>query len=322
MTRNLDNADRLVLTSSLVPFLRARDGVASIAEAADHFDVPEAEIERAVRLIACSGAPGETGCYLDSDLFDIDWDALERDREIAVTRFVALEHAPAMSADEVSAVLAGLQILRRLPGVGGALEERIDGLVGLLRGGPAIVGASPPQAEAGGFETVREAVRSGRRLAFVYRSPVSDEAEREVDPISLDAEGDAWYLRGWCLSRDAPRSFRLDRMRAPRLLGPAEPHEEAAPGSAQGPVFRPAEDAMRVLLELEPGALPLLQGFLDEGAVPQSREDGLVLMELRIAHPAPLVRVVAGAAGRMRVLEPEAVRRAVADWARAALDGA
>lgn len=326
---SLGSADRLVLTSSLVPYLRARSGRATIAEAASRFRVPEEEIERAVRLIACSGSPGESGSYLDSDLFDIDWDALERDREIAVTRFVAIESAPALSADEVSAVLAGLQVLRRLPGLEPATEDRIDRIIALLRGRLPPVGAAPPEADDRIFRTVRTALEEERRLTFSYRSPASDEARREVDPISLDADDGAWYLRAWCHAREAERSFRLDRMRDAQLTGPAEAREPmnrgdratapaAREGAGQRELFRPDRDVLRVRLEADASALPLLRGFLDDSARPRTT-GGVARVTVRIAHPAPLVRAIASAGGRIRVQEPAGVREAVIAWSRAAL---
>ena len=58
-------------------------------------------------------------------------------------------------------------------------------------------------------------------LAYVDRKgSVSD---RTVEPLAAVGDAPYWYLWGWCRLREAPRAFRLDRIRG------AVMNEETAP---------------------------------------------------------------------------------------------
>ncbi|MGB9147840.1 MAG: WYL domain-containing protein, partial [Acidobacteriaceae bacterium] len=56
------------------------------------------------------------------------------------------------------------------------------------------------------------AIRSGRRVRFRYRSHGGRVSRRQIEPwAALHTDG-RWYLIGYCLTRKAPRTFRLDRV--------------------------------------------------------------------------------------------------------------
>lgn len=313
--------DRLALLVSLVPFLRARDAPVAVAEAAAHFGVEPDEIRRAVRLIAVSGSPGEVGTYQDLDLFDIDWDALDDHDEIVVTRFIALEDAPAMSGLETAAILAGLQYVRQLPQLdaGAAIDRLVAKLspAAAAESGAAIAVDPAPVGES--LPVVQRALESGRRLAFDYFSPNTGRSARTVDPLRLESLDDAWYLRAWCLDRDAERTFLVDRMRGARALDRAvEPHDVAPPADA---LFTPGDHDPVVELEVAASALPRVREYLDDRArVPKPDASGVVRVSVRAGSWGEFARLACGAAGRIRVVGPPEARAAAADWARRGLE--
>src|SRR5690606_12416791 len=121
----------------------------------------------------------------DGELFDIDFDALERDDEIVlVTRIAIEDEVPRLSGREAAALIAGLQLLGRDPVIGASREYA--SLAEKLRHGAA---ADPlPTAvvatEVANFEPLRAAIAEGRRVAFDYRGAGSDRVERrEVEPL-------------------------------------------------------------------------------------------------------------------------------------------
>ena len=59
---------------------------------------------------------------------------------------------------------------------------------------------------------VASAIRSRRRVRFVYRSHSDVSSHREIRPYAVVHMDGRWYLIGWCLSRKALRTFRLDRV--------------------------------------------------------------------------------------------------------------
>ncbi len=79
----------------------------------------------------------------------------------------------------------------------------------------------PGGSDPGGFLPVLlEAVRARQRVALRYR-PVGRDgaAPREVEPWGLLFQWGGWYLIGWDRSRDAERTFRLDRLESVRRAG-------------------------------------------------------------------------------------------------------
>lgn len=56
------------------------------------------------------------------------------------------------------------------------------------------------------------AIRTRHRVHFAYRSHAGADSRREVEPYGLIHTDGRWYLIGHCLSREALRTFRLDRV--------------------------------------------------------------------------------------------------------------
>ena len=56
------------------------------------------------------------------------------------------------------------------------------------------------------------AIRTGRRIRFDYRSHEGAATRRHIEPYAVMHTDGRWYLIGYCLSRKAMRTFRLDRV--------------------------------------------------------------------------------------------------------------
>lgn len=92
----------------------------------------------------------------------------------------------------------------------------------------------PPSELLGLFE---QAFSSGTALAFQYRDREGKGTQRRVEPHGLLVQSPVWYVLGRDIDKDAPRTFRMDRITQPRLLA--------------GHHFRP--DAAVIRAQLEPG---------------------------------------------------------------------
>ncbi len=312
--------DKLAFLLALVPYLIDQVRV-TVDEAAAHFRTTPDEMRKAVMLIAMSGTPGADGTYTHETLFDIDWDDFD-ERDIIRFRAAPMEDKPRFSSREAAALLAGLQRVAALPEFA-ARVDIVELMAKLARGA---TGAPAPLAVRAGElaaiqATLAEAVSTGRRVRIDYVSTRGERQVREVDPLRFDGVDDAWYLRGWCLTRDAERTFLLDRMASAELLGPAEAHEAATPGDE---LFQGASTDERVTLRLPVAALPLIADYRGPDD-PVRIEGKRATVTLRIAHPGILGRIAARLAGGVEIVEPAVARAAVAHWARAALaahDGA
>ena len=56
------------------------------------------------------------------------------------------------------------------------------------------------------------AIRTGRRIRFDYQAHDGNATRRHIEPYAVVHTDGRWYLIGYCLSRRALRTFRLDRV--------------------------------------------------------------------------------------------------------------
>jgi predicted DNA-binding transcriptional regulator YafY len=309
--------DTLVLLLALVPYL-LEQGEVAVSEAAAHFRVSEERIRAAVRLIAVSGIPGQTHQYLPGDLFDISWEAFEDDDRIVLTHLVAIDEAPRFSAREAAALIAGLQYLQSW--TGGAHRRASATLMAkLARSSPT--GPSPVAVDApGATETIgqiRSAIAEATQVEFDYLTVQGERSRRTVDPLRLDSVDQIWYLRAWCHTRQAVRTFRLERMANLLVTTSATTFR---PGQVRVPegLFDDAATDFTLDVDVDEGSLPMIADYLDS-QLPVELAGGVVRAHLRAAHLHGIKRLVTGLGGRARVVAPENARRVVGRWAQGAL---
>lgn len=309
--------EKLTFLLSLVPYLVERERV-SVAEAAEHFGVDPEQIREAVRLIAISGVPGETTTYQYEDLFDIAWDDFFDNDQIVITNQVALDDSPRFSAREAAALIAGLQYLSSLPE--NADSAAVASLMTKLSRGASSV-PSPLAVEQTSSDAtlalIRESVASGVQLEFDYLGSVGTREQRRVDPLRVESMDADWYLRGWDHTRQAVRTFRLDRISRPRVT--AEPiSHRAADVTLPDTLFESSDDDLVVTVEVTNAAAALLADYIPDGAAREQLE-GRVRTTVRVSHYHGLKRLIASMPGVATVVEPAEARRVVADWAAAGL---
>ena len=193
---------------------------------------------------------------------------------------------------------------------------------------PLMQVALEPEAEA--LATVRRALDEGRQVELRYLVASRDEVtERTVDPMRLVSVDGRWYLEGWCHVAEATRLFRLDRMVDARLGAAAEPlPSEAVPRDLAEGLFRPRDEDLTVVLELEPAARWVADYYPVEQSTelgPAAGDDaagdgpGPLRVELRTPDPGWVVRLALRLGGRGRVVSPPDVVAAVREQAAAAL---
>ncbi len=136
-----------------------------------------------------------------------------------------------LTSEELAALLALNELLGRSdPGVlAGALapfRARIERLLSDHASGRTlpverirVLASGSRRLDQGVFRTVAGALLNRKRLKFGYRARSTETpTDRIVSPQRLAHYRDNWYLDAWDHSRDALRSFALDRIRAPLLL--------------------------------------------------------------------------------------------------------
>lgn len=297
--------DAVARLLTLTPWLLERPG-ASIAEAAHAFGVGEQDIRDDLARLDWCGLPGMGG----GDVFDV---TVTDDR--IVLELVHELHRP-MRLHPAEALRLVLTLDAVLPTLGDDLpalataRAKVRAAAGVPPGAvvtsddhdPAIVG------------TIRTAMTERRRLSFDYRGRQDDQPRRRtVEVWQLDVIADGWYVRAHDVEADGARSFRLDKVVAPRIED--TPATTTPPDDLPPPGF-PADTGRRVRLRLAPdtawlaGTVQLVDREVDG-------DDLIITFDTdALAWIASMVRV-AGAG--VTIEAPDELATLVQDTARAAL---
>ena len=280
-------------------------------ELARRLEVGERTVRRYVAMLQEMGVPVEA----------------ERGRYGAYSLRPGFRLPPIMFTDEEALALAlGLLSARRLglsgaaPAVEGAQAklERVmpEGLRERVRTFEEVVvpaAVAPARLPAGDVVvTVSAAVRERRRVRMRYRSSISEETERDVDPYVV-VQGDAfWYTFGYCHLRKGRRLFRLDRVLAVERLDEAF---ELPPGfdTPQGVLealadMREDRWSVEVLLETTVGEA---RGELPKMGVSLEETPEGVVMHSSTSDLGWMARVLAGLSFPFVIRRPSELRESL-----------
>lgn len=307
---------------TLVPFLHARGGV-RLDEAAAALGVPEKQLVKDLRVLFLCGLPGG---YPD-DLIDVDLESLtdrDGDRVIRVANADYLSRPLRLSTNEATALIVALRALR-----GGALTEEaadvVDRALAKLEQAaadghvPVELPVDPSEREyAARKSLLQRAVSEHRQVELSYFVPARDEeSQRVVDPRGVVAHQGVDYLDAYCHSAEAPRLFRLDRIRQATLLETPIATEPVGPRSLADGLFAEGEDLLTVTLRLHPAARWVTEYYPVQDVRPH--DDGSVEVDLRVADRRWLRRLLLRLAPYATVIAPSELADDLRDAARAAL---
>jgi proteasome accessory factor C len=310
-------SERLLRLLGMIGYLDRNEGV-PVAQLAEHFGVPTAQVMADVDTLWMSGTPG----YYPHDLIDFDADSYDRGvirlteargmtrplrlgtREavtlLAALRAMEADLGPTLDPEQAAVLRSALAKLTAATGeAAGAVDVRLA-----VDGRPDVVAA------------IRTALAERRRLRIRYVNASDVTSARDVDPLRLTTGDERSYLQAWCLRAGDERLFRLDRVVAAEVLDvPVAQH----PGAGRGATaqFRPDASGDVVTLHLRS------QGRWVAEQVPveevRNLPDGSFEVDLRVAQPAFVRRLVLQAADDLVEVRPAEVAADVAGRARAAL---
>jgi proteasome accessory factor BC len=160
------------------------------------------------------------------------------------------------------------------------------------------------RAEEQLVRTLSEGIRQRRLVEIEYQKEEEELLQtRVVEPYVLERKLPHWYVHTWDRGPDAQRSFRLDRMRAARLLKEKyEPRPEFEIKELSGVPARIWYSPKIARFKVEEGAKPL--------------KDGAALSERPVGSEDWLIGEILSARGEAVLLEPDDLRERVARRAR------
>jgi len=195
-------ADRLF---HIVQLIRGRR-LTTAAFLAARLEVSERTVYRDVADLQHQGVPieGEAGVgYRFGAGFELPplmFSAGEARALVAATRLAQAWLDPALARDAEQALG---KILSILPRQTRAAAESLALYAPSFSVDPAV---QQP------LQTLREAVQSRRTVTLAYQDAAGQVSQRRVRPLGCFFWGKVWTLAAWCETRQAFRSFRLDRM--------------------------------------------------------------------------------------------------------------
>jgi predicted DNA-binding transcriptional regulator YafY len=209
-----DPTERALLLLSLLQTHRFWPG----AELTDRLGVSARTLRRDIDRLRALGypvdaTPGASGGYRLAAGAHLP--PLLLDDEEAVAIAVGLRTAAGASIDGMddTALRALAKLEQVLPD---RLRRRVhavhSNVVSLQWGGG-------PTVDADALAVLALACRDREQVRFDYRRRDGDDSSRLVEPHQLVSAGRRWYLVAWDVRRDDWRTFRLDRLDAPRLGG-------------------------------------------------------------------------------------------------------
>lgn len=228
---------------TLVPYLYSQEDDVRLDKAAADLGVEEKQLVKDLQVLFMCGLPGG---YPD-DLIDVDIDALtepDGDRVIRISNADYLDRQLRLTPIEATAVIVALRALR-----GGAVstetKEVVDRTLAKLEQAAAEGAAASVDPGEEPVDTslvqihaaIATAIDQGRQVRIDYWVPARDEeSSRVIDPRALVSIRDIEYLDAWCHTAEAPRSFRLDRIRGAEVLDtPVEAKPETIGSVATDP---------------------------------------------------------------------------------------
>jgi predicted DNA-binding transcriptional regulator YafY len=201
--------DPVMRVLTVLEVLQARDFVSG-AELAERLEVDLRTVQRyIVRLkdlsIPIESSRGVGGAYRLKPGFRLPPLLLTNEEAFALSLGLHSLRQVGLSAFAPATEGALAKLRRVLPE---ALRESIrtvDDVVA-IEPGPWVVTTSVES-----LIRAASAIRTGRRIRFDYESHEGARTRRQIEPYAVMHTDGRWYLIGYCLTRKALRTFRLDR---------------------------------------------------------------------------------------------------------------
>jgi predicted DNA-binding transcriptional regulator YafY len=290
-------------------------------ELADRLDVSDRTLRRDVDRLRALGypvdsTPGTAGGYRLAAGAHMPPLLLEDEEAVAIA--VGLRAAAGASVEGIEET--ALRALAKLEQV---LPDRLRRRVNAIHGSVTQLRwpGSGPMVDPAALAVLAQACRDHEEVRFDYQRRDGEGSRRLVQPHALVSGGRRWYLVAWDVRRSDWRTFRVDRLRAPKLAGARfevrpVPAEDAAAFVRQSIGSMPMPHAATVVVDAPVEDVRALLRWVD--ATMEARPDGRTDVHVRSESPEWIDTVVALLAGSwdLEVTDPADLRLRLATLAR------
>jgi len=166
------------------------------------------------------------------------------------------------------------------------------------------------------FSCVEQGIREKRRLQVRYYTKYRETwTERQIDPYVIAFRGSAWYLVAYCHQRLKTMIFRVDRMAEARLTAVnfELPRNFSPDTFFAGSWLIEQGEPERIRLRFGPEAARWVkEAHFHDSQRTEELSDGSLIFEVTVKGTREITRWILGYGAEVEVLEPKAVRDAVA----------
>ncbi|MBU4540305.1 MAG: YafY family transcriptional regulator [Firmicutes bacterium] len=266
-------------------------------ELADYFEVSQRTIYRDVEALSAAGVPvyaekGKGGGIRLLDNYVIKKSLLSEKEQTNL--LASLQGMNVLNGPEVDPVLRKLATLFEKNDAdwievdfshwGGGVDEREK------------------------FNVLKNAILEKNSIAFDYFSATGKKTGRTIEPLKLMFKGQAWYVYGFCLNKEALRFFKVSRVRQLRVL--ADSFSRTLPA---GTVFEKTEissSQIRLVLKIDAAMAYRVYDEFDPAAISKD-QDGSFVVENQLPEGDWVEGYVLSYGDAAEVLEPQWLREAI-----------
>jgi len=281
-----------------------RGTVLDADELTERFSIPREELQATLSLLNLVNFGG--GCYTVYAEVDEETGRVRVDKELYGDVF---RKAPKLTPLEARAIRLAIEYVGPTIAADAhtplaRVRRKLEETFGQFELAPAV--AERTGDEEALVRTLSDGAEKRRLVELEYLKDGEEEpSTRLVEPYTIERELPFWRVHTWDRTVDGPRTYRLDRMRSARLTEDTfEPREAFDPNYL-------AEPATALLWH----SLAIARWKLERGA--RALTDKAALSDVTFKTEDWLLSEVLADRGETVVLEPAAMRRAVASRARA-----
>ncbi|MEP6908972.1 MAG: WYL domain-containing protein [Actinomycetota bacterium] len=301
--------ERFGLLQALLAYLLARCGedttaIIPAADIVERFRIPPESLEEHLQLLNLVNFGG--GCY--AVYTELEDGQVHVEKELFGDTF---RSPPRLTPLEARAIRLALEFVGPMIAADAHTPlERVRHKLEETFGQFDLPQAAEPRgarAEEKLVGSLTEGIRQQRLVEIEYQKEGEDSlSTRIVEPYLLERQLPNWYVHTWDRTRDAQRSFRLDRMRSARLQREGFERREG---------FQPDRLSSAAVAASIWYSKKIARWKVEEGA--QALADGAAQANKAVGSEEWLVGEILGDRGDAVLLEPENLRKQVAARAKA-----
>ena len=289
----------------MLAYLRANSPV-ELQTVAEVFNLKPSEVRRYCDLLNDARIGEFYGENADVEIQD-DEDGVW----IETRESLGLDKQIRFTPDESIAIIGGLKYLEAMPYLveQKTVSELLLKLQFTFATTESIIEIGTTEVDEQIVNILKVAINSNSCVEIKYGAAIDQKVtQRIIEPIALQANEGVVYVRAFCRSSEAMRTFRVDRILQASALD--EPGNSQNSVSADFAISSPTlETRLRMLPEM-------LESFAPETVSNVTAVDNLIEATVSVTNGAWLASLVLASAGDIEVLSPQDLRDQVVQKAK------